>query len=282
MAALDAGAAQVSKEEDTIRVGGLTPGLAPAITVRAKEGGACRILLLSQSQAESAWTVSFGGRDRLLLTPDQLDADESAIHLQSTGDPRFAFSLVPELKGPVRGSLPIRSVDGPKGASTFEASAEPANVTVRVIPIRPDGEAPPIKMGPYIDWRHTSVVLEPPDAAFKEAAQWSVRFPSPLPPGNGECFLIVDYVGDMARLYSGSRLLEDNFYDGEPWTIGLRRFAADLDSGPLELDILPLRRDAPIFLERDRRAPAAAAPVATLLKVSVVPSYQVSIATQAH
>ena len=251
------------------------------IALQAKGGARSRIVLLSQEQAESAWTVSIGGRERLLVTPDQIYADESAIHLQSLGDPRFSWRVVPELPADMTGSRPIRKTEGPKGTSSFEASDEPVNLAVRATSTRPMGEAPPIQMGPFIDWRHTAVVLEPPDAAFAEAAKWSISLQSPLPPGRGEYFLVVDYVGDMGRLYSGSRLLEDNFYDGEPWTIGLRRFAAEINSGPLELDILPLRTDAPIFLEKDVRPPTSATPVAALRAVSVVPLYEISVAAGA-
>ena len=275
---LDAGSARVSREGDAIRVDGLSPALAPALTLKAKGGAQCRVMLLSESQAESCWTVVIGGRERLLLTPDQLYADDSAIHLQSIGEPRFTFTVVPAMAGPVTGDLPIRSLEGPTGASAFEASAEPLSLKVSVSSIRPAGETPPIRMGPYVDWRHGRVVLEPPDAAFEQAAKWSLALQSPLPAGRNECFLIVDYVGDMARLYSGPRLLEDNFFDGEPWTIGLRRFAAAAASGPLELDILPLRTDAPIFLEKGMRPPPSATPVAALRSVTIVPQYEVSIA----
>jgi hypothetical protein len=281
-ASIDAGTARVSKDGDVVRVSGLSPGFMPAITLESKAGARSRILLLSQGRAESTWTVSIGGRERLLVTPDQVYADESAIHLQSLGDPRFSWSVLPELKGKMAGSLPIRKVEAPRGASSFEASADPVNLAVRASPIRPIGEAPPVTMGPYIDWRHTRVVLEPPDAVFAQAAKWSIGLQSALPPGRDEYFLVVDYVGDMARLYSGSRLLEDNFYDGEPWMVGLRRFAAEVASGPLELDILPLRTDAPIFLERDLRPPTSASPVAALRKVSLVPLYEVSVGTNAH
>ena len=45
-------------------------------------------------------------------------------------------------------------------------------------------------------------------------------------------------------------MLDDNFFNGVPWTIGLKRFISTGGHGPFELSILPLRRDAPIFLEK--------------------------------
>jgi beta-galactosidase len=67
--------------------------------------------------------------------------------------------------------------------------------------------------------------------------------------GISNLFMKVDYTGDVARLSAKTRLLTDNFYNGTPWFAGLKRFSKELSSGPLELSILPLRKDAPIFLE---------------------------------
>jgi beta-galactosidase len=58
----------------------------------------------------------------------------------------------------------------------------------------------------------------------------------------------------VARLSADGKLLDDNFNNGMPWTIGLRRFIPKIGSGPLELSILPLRKDAPILIERRLRA----------------------------
>jgi hypothetical protein len=62
--------------------------------------------------------------------------------------------------------------------------------------------------------------------------------------------LEIDYEGDVARLYAGDRFDDDNFYKGTPWELGLWRYSQKELAAGLELRILPLRRDAPIFLER--------------------------------
>jgi beta-galactosidase len=62
--------------------------------------------------------------------------------------------------------------------------------------------------------------------------------------------LKIAYTGDVARLSANGNLLDDNFYNGLPWTIGLQRFIRKTGNQPIELSILPLRRDAPIFIEK--------------------------------
>jgi hypothetical protein len=55
----------------------------------------------------------------------------------------------------------------------------------------------------------------------------------------------------VARLYLDGRLLTDNFYNGDAFELGLQRYAPDIYRQELLLKILPLRKDAPIYLPVD-------------------------------
>ena len=57
-------------------------------------------------------------------------------------------------------------------------------------------------------------------------------------------------MGDVARLSAGGKLLEDDFYNGLRWRVGLKRFDGDRAGKSLRLQILPLRSDAPLFIEK--------------------------------
>jgi len=61
--------------------------------------------------------------------------------------------------------------------------------------------------------------------------------------------LSITYRGDCARLYANGRLVADNFYYGRPFLYGLWRLPKDCTE--LELRILPLQPDAPIYLPRE-------------------------------
>jgi hypothetical protein len=61
--------------------------------------------------------------------------------------------------------------------------------------------------------------------------------------------LRITYRGDCARLYANGRLVADNFYYGRPFLYGLWRLPKDCTQ--LELRILPLQPDAPIYLPRE-------------------------------
>ena len=61
--------------------------------------------------------------------------------------------------------------------------------------------------------------------------------------------LSISYRGDCARLYANGRLIADNFYYGRPFLYGLWRLPKDCKE--LELRVLPLQPDAPIYLPRE-------------------------------
>jgi beta-galactosidase len=92
--------------------------------------------------------------------------------------------------------------------------------------------------------------------------------------------LEIRYTGDVARLYAGGELLMDNFFNGLPWRIGLKRYADALRRGPLELRILPLRADAPVFIPPSLR-PAdfgAGGQRAEVQAVEAIPEYELVVA----
>ena len=60
--------------------------------------------------------------------------------------------------------------------------------------------------------------------------------------------LRIHYVGDVARLRLNGRLIDDQFYNGRSFDLGLKRYGPEIMTGDLRLEILPLPKDAPIYL----------------------------------
>jgi hypothetical protein len=113
-------------------------------------------------------------------------------------------------------------------------------------------------MGPYIAWRNASVPLAPDDASYAQATRLRLHVSAAIPADQGRVMLTLDYLGDAARLYAGGELVDDHFYDGEPWQIGIDRFASGGQWPVLELAILAAG-EAPMFLEPAARRRLAAA-----------------------
>lgn len=79
----------------------------------------------------------------------------------------------------------------------------------------------------------------------------------------------------MARVYAGGKLFADDFYHGAPLELGLWRVPAEALKAGLELEVLGLRKEAPIYLAPwARPAYPANGVVASLKDVQVVADYR--------
>ena len=92
------------------------------------------------------------------------------------------------------------------------------------------------------------VAEEPSDEDFDQAAVYRITLPE-LPAGAKEPLMKFDYQGDCARLYANGKLIADHFQYGRPFLYGLWRLSQDTKE--LELRILPLQKDAPVYLPKE-------------------------------
>jgi hypothetical protein len=117
------------------------------------------------------------------------------------------------------------------------------------------------------------VAEAPVDADFVQAAVWRIKLPSNLDLGV-DPILRIHYVGDVARLVLNDRLVMDDFYNGRPFDIGLRRHAPDILTGELRIAILPLRKDALIYMAKEARPDFGQAnSIVELKRVEIIPRY---------
>ena len=92
------------------------------------------------------------------------------------------------------------------------------------------------------------VAEAPSEQDWQQAAVYKIQLTSYLLPLTS-ALLSITYRGDCARLYADGKLVADNFYYGRAFLYGLWRLPKDCTE--LELRILPLQPDAPIYLPRE-------------------------------
>ena len=273
--------ARTATRGDIVYLRDVKPNLASPITIRRRDEKPVQLIVLSQTQAENCWKVRIAGQDRLLLTSADLFADQSHITLQSLGKPSFRLSLFPGLNPgqQLAAGAPLRKAAMRDGLQTYTAELPLAAPGLTVRREKLAGNAPPVHVGPTLSWRPHGVAIAPADAAFQlAAARWNLRIQWPQEADISNIFLQVDYQGDVARLLAAGRLLDDDFYNGEAWRVGLRRYRTHAGVPPLTLEILPLRRDAPIFLEPAVRASLPHTPqVERLKEIRAIPQYQLQL-----
>ena len=94
------------------------------------------------------------------------------------------------------------------------------------------------------------VAEAPSEQDWQQAAVYRISLPNDSTWRTPHAMLLtISYRGDCARLYANGRLVADNFYYGRPFLYGLWRLPEDCTE--LELHILPLQPDAPIYLPRE-------------------------------
>ena len=121
------------------------------------------------------------------------------------------------------------------------------------------------------------VALAPGDADFANAAVWKIRLPENVRLDE-DPLLRLHYVGDVARVTLNGKLLTDDFFNGNSFEIGLRRHAPEILNGDLRVAILPLLKDAPIYLAQSARpAFAGTSRVVELQRVELSSRYQVRL-----
>ncbi len=112
-------------------------------------------------------------------------------------------------------------------------------ITLNLIKVKEAGPLRTIVKG------RAKVAEAPSEDDWQQAAVYRIGI-SPLAAHD---ILKITYRGDCARLYADGRLVADNFYYGRPFLFGLWRLPQDCKT--LELRVLPLQPEAPIYLPRE-------------------------------
>jgi beta-galactosidase len=263
---IEAPNAQILRSAGVALVSGIEPGAGIAIQIRDHNGASIRIIVLSREQAMNTWKARLGGRERLILSPADLFFDGDRMHLRANDPTLLEAAFFPAWVRPPAGFADL----GRNGVfERYVVSPRPAllNLTASAQEVDEGDDPPPNKIG-------NGVAIIPDEAAFEEAAVWTIRVPGAVAPN--DLILSIQYQGDIARIYAGGKLFTDNFYNGSAWEVGLRRFSPQQLQQGLELRILPLREDTPIYLPAGARPTfPASGEIAKLLSVGVIPEYEV-------
>ena len=255
-------------------VSGLRAGTNAFIDVKTFSGGSLRLLVLTQSQAERLTLPVLEGRPHLLLTDAQTFSDSNGADLLSTGNSRFRFAVFPHLSRTPSVNLALKAVRPDGLFQQFEARAPKRTMSVSLKKLRDAQPVPALTLGFPANTPH-----EPVPETFGKSAAWSISVRGASPMQTEDAFLRIRARGDVARLFAGATMMDDHFLDGSVWEIGLNRYSKEI-AGPLVLTVLPLRNDAPIYLDGGVAAMTGGQDqIADVLDVSAVPQYRLHIHT---
>ncbi len=268
--AVQAGGHAVTQADGLVRLENVAPAREVALTVHGRQG-VTHVVVLSAQDAKNLWRVSVAGQPRLLLTHAQVFSEGGRVLLRQMGENEFDAEVFEPAPGHARTAAmqPLfRHVHLQTPRKKIALGVEQA---------RGFGKAPEPLLGPSFAWRSHTVAMAPDEASFADAAQWRVTLPKDAMQGLSDAYLTVRYQGDEARLLSGEHLLADDFYNGKPWRIGLKRFLAGENAGGFLLQILPLSPKAAIFFEPGMAPTFRNGQAGALESLGVVPEYQAAL-----
>ncbi len=228
----------------------ITPGkdAYPALVrVETDDGLHHTLVLLSAAQADQAQRIELAGEMRLLIS-------DAVVYPQAGG---LVFEVREGCNARAR-VYPGHGLGSPDAEGWVEVSSacevtSNTSVDVGCVILQDCQTPPPVRMGPFVAWRNGSVPLAPADAAYDVASQWELELPTDGPGTALRVALELDYRGDCARLLADGRLVDDHFWDGEVWHIGLDRFATDGKWPHFVLQVIAADPALPVYLEPQAR-----------------------------
>jgi hypothetical protein len=257
--------AHVDEGTKAVVVDGIQPGLDAAFTVRCAGAKPLTVLVLSQAQARQAAIGLFQGQRRLVLSDAQAYFDGGRLVLRSAGQPHIRAAVYP--------STTLKSAGRDGLFQVFDTTLPTRDVAVTVKPLRDAQPARPVRIG-----GNANAAVQPDPEAFGASAAWTLDVTAANKSKDVDSLLLdIDFTGDVARLFDGTRMVDDWYYNGQRWQFDLDNLSTKRQ-GPLTLTVLPLRADAPIYLPREHRPDFGGKPqLAELKAVKVVPVYRVEI-----
>lgn len=168
----------------------LNPSSMPALVTLPQER--VQILIIDRNTAENTWIVK-QGNDTSLIFSSALILDEGTnIRLSQKADSAIAFSVFPKTNAMPQANF---------GKVETVGSDFISHYLIRLPAVFPKVRPEKIADNKYL-----------------------LQFSLDPKPYVSDYFLTINYVADVAMAFIDGKLVADDFYYGQPWTIGLKKF----------------------------------------------------------
>ncbi len=241
---------EITSEQSTTMVRCPTDKISE-FTVKNDAGQSITFVLFPKQLALHAWRLQTPSGEHLLFSDSTVLQQSGGAELSNIGNNIFSFSVYPAI------------AEAPKSqaAALAEIPAPHPSMSAYTLTL-PSAE-------PFV---HAKV------ADRKTLTLSSDQ--SSLPEHINDVFLDIDYTGDVGLAFIDGQLVDDHFYFGQPWRIGLKRFLPRLAEDGMYISFRPMRKDAPFLPD----LPAAAVPdfsaaseVLHINQVRVLPEYKMTL-----
>lgn len=261
---------KTSQQEDVTLITDVKPGNADALTINNGDK-TIRVVVLTRSAAEKIYMGELGGQTRLISSANDVIFTPRGLDLVTRKGKEFTVGIFPALTAKPDANLSLSSSkDGI--FQTYSAKAKKKTITATLTKTREAQPVPPLMIGGL-----AKAALQPIPEVYGKSAAWSISIPKDALAEVNNAWLHIDYQGDIGRIFSGATMLDDHYYSGKIWEIGLKKFTDEIQH-PLTLTILPLRKDAPIYIDEAVRAKLPTSDqVAEIKSVTLIPEYKLTL-----
>jgi len=240
-----------------------TAGADTVVQVTKPNGGTVEFIVLTPEQSQQAWRTSFGGQERLVLSNATVLTDGTMVRLQAQTPSDFALSIFPPVPSVTTQIKTYTGTpDGPFTHYVLDPPSQPVPLDFTVTQTQPADPALPALSGTL-------------ESTWDKAAVYKLDIPAAA--ANRHVIMDIHYVGDAARLYIGGQLFDDNFYNGDPFSIPLWRIPKT-EWPMLSLKVIPWSDAlASRMPKQAKSAVAMANDVSAMDKVTVTTSDQMEL-----
>ncbi|MEO7576643.1 MAG: beta-galactosidase, partial [Massilia sp.] len=207
----------------------ITPGTGAAFTLGCDKARKVSVLVLTPQQIAQLSIGQLAGKRRLVISAQESYFASGKLVLRSPGKPDFKALVWPALESSPKASAAINAGARDGLFQVIEATLPARTVSVKVEPLREARNAPPVMIGGL-----AKAALQPMPETFKQSAAWQLTVAPGQLDGLDGALMGIDFVGDVGRLFAGTRMLDDWYYNGQLWQIDLKGIAASLKA-PLTL-----------------------------------------------
>ena len=186
------------------------PGTDCLMRVKSQSGHEFEILTLTRRQALRLTRQDIFGRQRLVLSDNEVVAAGGKLRVSQIGGAKLGFAVFPAPTAKLAAETGNLAQVGGESDGVFRC------YTIQVSEVKPDIKIEGIG-----------------------SAEVKIRSSTSALDGVNDVFLRVGYLGNEATLKQDGVLLCDNLFNRTPWEIGLKRFREKLSGMPLVLGVTP-------------------------------------------
>lgn len=219
------------------------------VSIETSCGEKITICNLTWEQALNFWKIDIWGKERIVLSEANLLGGSEYIKLCSTGKSEMNFKVFPAL------DVSLSVAEWEKAEIREERENIFQSYYVKV-------EDKKIELNTNINRNKATLSLS--EDAFDNIE---------------DIFLRINYKGDVGNAFIDGRLINDNFYNGTTWEIGLKRFYPEVIDKEIYFYVKPLKNGEYITIDSamDLKTKFVGETIAQIDNIEAVPEYRVMI-----